>query len=134
MLGRCCKPSNKKKQPVKTPEPSLFKKNCENCGAISAEHEEIRLCEGCGKVRFCSEFCADYAMKRGVHGKKCVVGPRQFCYFDREVYDDLDHPAKCVICHDNFKENTSLIVVGPCSYKRRYCLCINCHGQLDKVS
>jgi hypothetical protein len=107
------------KQPAKTktPEPSLFKKNCENCGAISAEHEEMRLCEGCGKVRFCSEFCADYAMKRGVHGKKCVVGPRQFCYFDREVYDDLDHPAKCVICHDNFKENTSLIVVGPCSYK-----------------
>lgn len=64
------------------------------------------------QVRFCSEFCADYAMKHGVHGKECVQGPRQYCYFDREVYDDLEHPTKCIICHDVFKEKTTLTVVG----------------------
>jgi tetratricopeptide (TPR) repeat protein len=107
---------------------TLMSRPCDNCGIAGGE---VRVCEGCGKVRFCSLFCADYAMQRGVHGKKCILGPRQVCYYDSEPHDDLEHPAKCIICHERFNEREPVTVVGPCTYKRRYCMCKKCHSQLE---
>lgn len=103
---------------------------CDNCGN-TLESDKLRVCTGCGKVRFCSSFCAEYSMKRGVHGKKCIVGPRRFCYFENSCYDDLEHPGRCIICHESFKAQQQIVVVDSCLYKRRYCLCNTCSDKLE---
>ena len=119
---------------------------CENCLTVSTGQEDFPLCEGCGKVRFCSTFCSQYAMQKGSHRKVCPGADkfrRLVCYYDKVDHDDLEHPAKCILCQKrfNYHEDGSsmpnpetVVVVGPCTYKGRYCLCLACHHQMESAA
>ena len=104
---------------------------CENCLIVSSGQEDFPVCEGCGKARFCSLLCSQYAMQKGSHRKVCPGADkfrRLICYYDKVDHDDLEHPAKCILCQKrfNFHEDgtamptpENIVVVGPCTYKGR---------------
>lgn len=131
---KSCQPSKQEeKSAIQKEKPKSLdtKSLCENCGDTLHEGDQVRLCNGCGKVRFCSVFCAEYSMKKGVHGRKCIVGPRRYCFFDYSSYDDFEHPGRCIICHETFEPKQQMVVADSCLYKKRYCMCSRCHNNLE---
>lgn len=66
---------------------SLKSGACENCLTTVAEEEGL----SCAKASFCSAFCADYAMRRGVHGKNCIADPE---HVEHKDFDDTGHFLK----------------------------------------
>lgn len=71
---------------------------CGNCMRVASFGDEFPRCEDFLQVRFCSPFCATYAMQKGTHRKQCSGADRRYCFFNFVDHEDMEHPAKCILC------------------------------------